>query len=269
MYQIGVSERPRARLKLTAFCTLSRSFSSLIAEAIAASPFVVLWRRLAGGSTQPARGRPRAAGPGRSGASARRAGRRSRRPAGRARTPRPSRLCRDVHRPVTGDPRGPGVTRDRLADDGRPALDELGHARPAGRSGRAPRGPPYRADPGSRPPRSAPARAGSAERCVAVITVCPIPATRAASTSRRPRSSSESTSSRSSSGGVGSSSASASSSDSTASRCSPCEPNWRRSRVAARDEHVVEMRAEACRAALEIPCEPRAERPRPSAATAS
>src|SRR5262249_33931405 len=37
VYQIWGSERPRARLKETAFCTLSRSFSSLIAEAIAAA----------------------------------------------------------------------------------------------------------------------------------------------------------------------------------------------------------------------------------------
>ena len=40
-----------------------------------------------------------------------------------------------VHGAVACDARRPRVARDRGADDVRPALDELGHARPAGRSG--------------------------------------------------------------------------------------------------------------------------------------
>ena len=82
------------------------------------------------------------------------------------------------------------------------------------------------------PPRAAPGSAGSAEGCVAVISVCPSPARGAASASRRRRSSSESTSSRSRSGGGESSEASARSSARTASRCSPCDPNPRSSRPA-------------------------------------
>ena len=53
---------------------------------------------------------------------------------------------------------------------------------------------------------------------------------------------------------------------STASRCSPCEPKLRRSRVAAGDDHVVEMRAEAGDAALEVTRRAAPRAPRQSAA---
>ena len=134
-----------------------------------------------------------------------------------------------VHGAVTCDARGPRVAGDRGADRGRPAVDELRHAglRPVPRE--------LAADVVSEriqlpPPRVARASIGSAVACVVVITVCPIPATRSASTRRRTGSSSDRTSSSKRSGGAGSSSASASRSERTARRCSPCEPKWRRSR---------------------------------------
>ena len=166
---------------------------------------------------------------------------------------RPDRVGRvHVQRPVAGDARRPRVARDRGADRRRPALDELGQARPAGRSARARRGSRYRAGSMAPPPRAGRARPAARDACVAVITVWPMPATRAASTRRRPGSSSESTSSSSSSGAVGSSSASARSSESTASRCSPCEPKLRRSRSPLAISDVVEVRPEPGRAALEV-----------------
>ncbi len=94
---------------------------------------------------------------------------------------------------------------------------------------RAPSGCRYRAVPGSTSTTCA-GSTGNEDACVVVIIVCPMPAIRSASTLRRPGSSSESTSSKSSSGAGSSSCASASSSERTARRCSPCEPNWRRSR---------------------------------------
>ena len=63
MYQIGRSRRPRARLKLTAFCTLSRSFSSSIDEAIARRQLARRGVDLDGRSTG-APGRARGSGPG-------------------------------------------------------------------------------------------------------------------------------------------------------------------------------------------------------------
>ena len=89
----------------------------------------------------------------------------------------------------------------------------------------------------------------------------PRSAMRLARIRRRPGSSSERTSSRSSSGGAGPRSASRSasprSSDRTARRCSPCEPKTRRSRVDGEHAHVVEVGAEAGRAAVEVTIEAR------------
>ena len=249
MYQTGRSRRSRARLNLTAFCTLSRSFSSPIAVASARA------------SSRPP-------------ASARAAGRAGSSSAsgsgpGANRTPgnaeplgdlaglvaeleRPDRVGRvHVHRAVLRDPRRPGVPGDRLPDRRRPALEQLGHAGLRAEAGE------LAADLSTErfqvpPPRPAPAPVGSADACVAVIIACPIPEIRSASTCRRPRSSSESTSSRRRSGGSGSSSASARSSESTARRCSPCEPNWRRSRSPLAIEDVVEVRPEPGRAAVDV-----------------
>ena len=63
-----------------------------------------------------------------------------------------------------------------------------------------------------------------------------------------------------------SSSASASSSDSTARRCSPCEPNWRRSRSPLAISTSSRCGPDPGRAALEVAREARARALRPSAA---
>ena len=174
MYQIGRLLRPRARLKLTAFCTLSRSFSSLIEEAIARGPLGVLRRHLdraRDGLVVGLRQRARA----RSGPSARSSF------AGDlggalAELERPHRVGGvHVHRAVACDARRPGVARDRGADGGRPALDELGHAGLRAEADELGAGSRYRADPCSTSTSCA-GSTGSAERCVAVIIVCPMPA---------------------------------------------------------------------------------------------
>ncbi len=64
----------------------------------------------------------------------------------------------------------------------------------------------------------------------------------------------------------GSSSASASSSESTASRCSPCEPNWRRSRSPLATRTSSRCGPEPGRAAVDVLREPRLERLDASAA---
>ena len=78
----------------------------------------------------------------------------------------------------------------------------------------------------------------------------------AASACRRSPSSSERTSSRSTSGETPmrsrSASASAITRDRTATRCSPCEPNTRRSRPLRFDTHVVQMRSCACHASVDV-----------------
>ena len=121
-----------------------------------------------------------------------------------------------------------------VADRLRPARRaSVGEAGLRAEARRARRGPASDEPVQGSPPRPAPARRGSALRCVAVITTCSSSATRSASTRRRrgvelrehvveqqqrPRCSS---------------SVSASSSARSASRCSPCEPKLRRSRSPA------------------------------------
>ena len=178
---------------------------------------------------------------------------------------RPRRRARvDVQRPVAGEPRRPGIRGDLLADRVGPAGDRVGHraGRPEAaelasdrvpiRSIRRPRWfrrrPARRHRLGGLARQRVGARAGD-ERL-------PAGASRSARIRRRSGSSSESTSSRRSSGRVprrsSSSSASPSRSASTASRCSPCEPNARRSRSPARIADVVEVRSEPRRAPLEV-----------------
>ena len=169
--------------------------------------------------------------------------------------------CAHVQRAVAGDARGPGIAGDRLADRLGPARDQARRGRPADRSATARAGRAQTACPGVTSTTCA-GSIGSAPRCVAVITACSIVAIRSASTRRRRESSSERTSSSSKSGADGSSSASASRSASSDRRCSPWEPNRRRSRPAGADPHVVEMRPETRRAAGEVAAEAGLERGR-------
>ena len=129
-----------------------------------------------------------------------------------------------------------------VADRRRPARDDLGQPRlraePRQLAADGVR-QPFHCSP---PPPGRPA--GSAEACVAVITVCPSSRHRLGQNAAAAGSSSESTSSRRRIGGGERSDASASSSESTARRCSPCEPKPRSSR-AGRDHQVVEVRARA------------------------
>ena len=111
---------------------------------------------------------------------------------------------------------------------------------------------PYRAAyPGSTSTTCA-GSSGSAERCVAVIIVCPMPATRSASTSRRPGSSSESTSSSRSSGGARQELGLREQQREHRQPLLALRAVLAQVAVAARDEHVVEVRAEAGRPALEV-----------------
>ena len=168
-------------------------------------------RRDRGGLAPPARASARAAPAGRASGSwpgsgpGREADARNAEPPGDlgravAELERPDRVGRaHVQGPVARDPRRPGVARDRGADRLRPALDDLARGPACG---------PKRAS-SARTCSDSLSRShlhdcagstGSALRCVAVITTCPMLATRSASTRRRRESSSESTSSSSSSG---------------------------------------------------------------------
>ena len=103
----------------------------------------------------PAPARAPASGPGRSGAAGARAARRSPRRAGQLEGPHRVGGV-DVQRPVAGEPRGPCVARDRVADRRRPALDELGE------TGLGPKRASSRAERVSQPVQGSPPRPGSA-----------------------------------------------------------------------------------------------------------
>ena len=100
---------------------------------------------------------------------------------------------------------------------------------------------------------------GSAERCVVVIIVCPIPATRVASTSLRCGSSSERTSSSRRSGGAGNSSRLCEQQREHGEALLALRPELTQVTRAARDEHVVEVWAEARGPALDVAGEPRVQ----------
>src|SRR6476659_7558341 len=149
-------------------------------------------------------------------------------------------------RPVAGEPRRPRVRGHGLPDGSRPGGDELGHQpRPTAEAGEL--ALDLTAEPLDHVTSLVPSACwatssvwagspGNALRLALVISAWPEARTRSARIRRRSGSSSERTSSSSSSGRVprrsSSSSASPSSSASTARRCSPCEPNVRRSRPA-------------------------------------
>ena len=241
----GVAGR-LARLKSTAFCTLSRRFSSLDRGRDRGGLRVCSGGRLERGAGRHS-GAP-GSGPGAKRTLRPRAGPRSRRPDAELERPDGVRGV-DVHRPVRA--RSGQATRsgDRLADRGGPPLDELRRGPPAAPNREARRG------------RSSPSLSRVTSTTWAGSTGKPSVRRRdhrlaehrdpRSQHARRPGSSSESTSSSSSSGDVGSNSASASSSERTASRCSPCEPKLRRSRVPARSD-VVEMRPEPGRATRDV-----------------
>ena len=154
----------------------------------------------------------------------------------RARTPTPTSSC---SRAASRRARCAPATRSaRSARRPRPATRRRpGRSRPAGRSATARRERRQRADPGSTSTSWA-GSTGSAERCVAVTTVWPMPPTRPASTVRRARDRARRERRREAAaaarrGASASRRASASSSARTVRRCSPCEPKPRRSRSPA------------------------------------
>ena len=128
MYQIRRLPRPRARLKQTAFCTLSRRFSSAIAEAIARARSSSSGLDLdAGSSTGSAiRLRQRARGEAHPGHAE--LARRSPRRAARARTTRPSRPCSRAPCRRGAIRAGHALRAIASPTASRPPLDELGHA---------------------------------------------------------------------------------------------------------------------------------------------
>ena len=158
-----------------------RSIAAAIARARSSSSR----RRLDRGARRTPRRAP-ASGPGREpDARRRRAARRSRRRAGRARTPRPSRPCSRGRVPSRAIRAGHALRAIAVADRRGPALDELGHAglRPEARE--LARGPRHRAGPGFHLHHLRRLEPAAPSAWVAVITACPMPATRSASTSRR------------------------------------------------------------------------------------
>ena len=186
-------------------------------------------------------------------------------PCGRARTPRSrtrsSRGASRRARRAAATPRGRSRARPRRARPGSPPRAPRRPARPR----RGARGEPCRrAAPSAGPhllrgsPTSSCAGAsGSASAPVAVTSVWPtrpepVAEQRAGARRRAPRGRRRAGGAAGRRPGEASTSASARRSDSTAMRCSPCEPNVRRSRSPDEDPDLVEVRAEPRRAALQV-----------------
>ena len=127
VYQIGGSERPLARPKLTAFCTLSRRASSVIDEAIAEA------RSTSSGATASTDSRGSGSASGSAPGAKRTPGTPSAAAISADRCPSSNdqieSAVETMHGSVSRDPRRPGVAGDRRTDSLGPALDDLGHSR--------------------------------------------------------------------------------------------------------------------------------------------